>query len=336
MRADGFEPEVDWATTRRSLQGRIAEAIKDLWGDKVTREDLGIVAKARAVLYFNGERHLITSDSIKELAETRTSHLINIEKEGVTDVLLDLAKPHRIALVATAGQPVRYAKDLAKACKDNRIRVCPIYDDDLIGRESADAFKKLGLNVPRLGVDMNTVKWLQQNGYPDLKLTDVLEDYSPQNRQIWKYDEYLKNQKIEIDMIIAKVGAEALWKWILYKLTETFPEQINYIDIVDEPRPEEYFPKELQDLQDYLEDLCELSYSNRWEEIQHNDLEAVDPKDGLMNVEDKNEEIFNELDNVVKEDQHVKDVSKSIKGLLDSLPSIADLKKKYDAMKEDR
>ena len=36
-------------------------------------------------------------------------------------------------------------------------------------------------------------------------------------------------------MIIAKVGAEALWKWILYKLTETFPEQINYIDIVDEP-----------------------------------------------------------------------------------------------------
>ena len=83
----------------------------------------------------------------------------------------------------------------------------------------------------------------------------------------------------------------------------------------------------MQDLQDYLEDLCELSYSNRWEEIQHNDLEAVDPKDGLMNVEDKNEEIFNELDNVVKEDQHVKDVSKSIKGLLDSLPSIADLKK---------
>jgi hypothetical protein len=73
MRADGFEPEVDWATTRRSLQGRIAEAIKDLWGDKVTREDLGIVAKARAVLYFNGERHLITSDSQRTCRNTNIS-----------------------------------------------------------------------------------------------------------------------------------------------------------------------------------------------------------------------------------------------------------------------
>ena len=43
---------------------------------------------------------------------------------------------------------------------------------DLIGRESAGAFKKLGLNVPRLGVDKKTVKWLQEDEHPKLKLTD--------------------------------------------------------------------------------------------------------------------------------------------------------------------
>ena len=37
------------------------------------------------------------------------------------------------------------------------------------------------------------------------------------------------------------------------------------------------------------------------------------------------------LDQVVNEDQHIKDVSKSMKELLDSLPSIKDLENEYDA-----
>ena len=159
----------------------------------------------------------------------------------------------------------------------------------------------------------------------------VLEPYTPQNRQIWKHDQYLKTYKIEIDMIIAKVGVKAFWKWVLYKLTQTFPDSIDYTDIVDEPNPEQHFPKEFQDLQNYLRDLCGLSYSNRWKEIQEDDLAEVDPNDGLMNIDEKNGKIFNELNQVLNEDQHIKDVSKSKKELLDSLPSIKDLENEYDA-----
>lgn len=210
-----------------------------------------------------------------------------------------------------------------------------VYDDDLTGRESADAFKtELGFDVPRLGVDKDTVEWLRQNGYPDLKLDDVLTDYTPQHRHVWKYPEYLKTQKIETDVIISKIeegGAEAVWKFLLYKLAKVFPEPINYIDIVGEPKPEDYYPQEIQELQNYLRDLCALAYSDEWEEIQSEELEKVDPtKDGLLNVEEKNKEIVKKIGEVVNADENVNDVAESIKELLDSLPSITSLKEKYD------
>ena len=41
-----FEPPTDWETTRKGLTGSIRDVCKELWGDKVTREDLGIVASA--------------------------------------------------------------------------------------------------------------------------------------------------------------------------------------------------------------------------------------------------------------------------------------------------
>lgn len=342
MRKDGFIPQAknsdgtpNWNATRRSLQNRIREAIEELWpGKGITREYLGIVAKARAVIYYNGEMFPITEGTIDELARIKTTHLVIIEKEGDAEPLALLAKPYSIALVATAGRPVLYAKDLARTAHKNGIRICTLYDDDLPGRESADEFsKELGFKVPRIGVDKHTVKWLQQNGYSKLRLEDVMTDYTPQYRHVWKYDKYLKTQKIEIDVIIAKIeegGAEAVWNFILHKLAEVFPDPINYIDIVDEPNPEDHFPDELQELRDYLTDLCELSYSKRLKEIRKDDLEAVDPKNGLMNIEEKNDEIFDELNKVVNEDQHIKDVSKSIKKLLNSLPSIKDLKNEYD------
>lgn len=348
MRRDGFVPQAkdehgnpSWQKTRRSFQNRISEAIEELWPNQgITREYLGISAKARAMIFFGGKIYPVTSDSIKELSELRTTHLIIIEKEGVAEPFVPLAAPFSIALAATAGQPVKYALELAKAAHKNGIRVCTLYDDDLTGRESADRFKELGFDVPRLGVDKHTIEWLQQNGHTKLNMEKFIVNYTPQFRKVWKYDAYLKTQKIETDVIIAKInpgGAEAVWKFILHKLTEVFPDKINYIDIVDEPNPEDHYPKELQDLQNYLKDLCELSYSNKWNKIQKDDLKAVDPtKDGLMNIDYKNKEIFAELDKIVKKDPNVKDVSKSIKELLDSLPSITDLKKKYDAMKEVR
>ena len=51
------------------------------------------------------------------------------------------------------------------------------------GREAPDALKVRGLNIPRLGIDKNIVKWLQENGYSHLTEKELLEEYTPENRK---------------------------------------------------------------------------------------------------------------------------------------------------------
>jgi hypothetical protein len=81
------------------------------------------------------------------------------------------------------------------------------------------------------------VKWLQENGYPHLIEEELLEEYTPENRKIWKYDDYLHTHRKELDSIVAAVGAEALWKYIVHRLEEVFPEPRDYTNVIDEPIP---------------------------------------------------------------------------------------------------
>ena len=105
----------DWGTTRKGLTGRIRQTIEELWPDEdITREYLGIVAKASAMMYFNGQVFPDSSDSKDELAGTKTTDLIIVEKEGITDVLLESARRYRIALVAAAGKFTDYVQDLIR------------------------------------------------------------------------------------------------------------------------------------------------------------------------------------------------------------------------------
>ena len=57
---------------------------------------------------------LLAFDSKEELARIKVTDMIIVEKEGITDVLLEAAQKYRIALVATAGHFVDYVKDLMK------------------------------------------------------------------------------------------------------------------------------------------------------------------------------------------------------------------------------
>ena len=61
------------------------------WG-RYNKRYLGIIAKARAMLYFNGRVFPVSFDSKEELAKTKTTDLVVVEKEGITDVLLDAEK----------------------------------------------------------------------------------------------------------------------------------------------------------------------------------------------------------------------------------------------------
>lgn len=145
----------DWNAVRKGFTSSINEAIKELWPDgSVTRESLGIVAKARAMLYINGRVYPVSFDSKEELARLKVTDMIIVEKEGVTDVLLYTAQKYRIALVATAGKFVDYVKDLMKLAHTlGRINVCVLTDYDIDG-----------LNMWRIANEKNGYQY-QKNWY---------------------------------------------------------------------------------------------------------------------------------------------------------------------------
>ena len=151
MIAKGFKPRNnDWGTVRKGFTSSINDVIKELWPDgSVTRESLGIVAKARAMLYISGQVFPVTFDSKEELARLKVTDMIIVEKEGVTDVLLEAAQKYRIALVATAGNFVDYVKDLMKLAHDaGRINVCVLTDYDIHGINMwRRANEKMGLRL---------------------------------------------------------------------------------------------------------------------------------------------------------------------------------------------
>ena len=77
----------------------------------ISRESLGIFAGVRAELYFDGQWTSVSFDRVKGLAEKGTD-IIFVEKEGITEVLTDLADKYGIAMVNTRGHLTEYGKDL--------------------------------------------------------------------------------------------------------------------------------------------------------------------------------------------------------------------------------
>jgi hypothetical protein len=306
----------DWGTTRVNFTDKIRKVIEELWpGEDITREYLGIVAKARAMLYFNGQVYPVSFDSIDDLAKTKTTDLIIIEKEGITDVLLDFAKKYRIALVATGGNFTEYVKDLMRLAIKIGLNVCVITDYDIHG---INIWRSAGVEVKRLGITRHVVTWLQENSYAITEL-DVEEEYQPNPKVFVKGedDPYLLTKRIELDSIIQKVGAEGFWKYIVHRLELEFPAPRDYSDVVPEPEPENYYPDEVKDLLDYLQDYVKGSYSDEWTTIKKQELTKVNE---LLQVEEKQEEIHDTLKPIVAANEDMKVIVAKLKELMPSLP----------------
>jgi hypothetical protein len=67
MVEDGFTPRKTWGITRKTVQNDINKTCKELFG--IEREDLGIIASARAAMYYNGMSYLVSVDNVKNLAQ---------------------------------------------------------------------------------------------------------------------------------------------------------------------------------------------------------------------------------------------------------------------------
>jgi hypothetical protein len=304
----------DWGSTRKGLTSRIRKTIEELWPEEdITREYLGIVAKARAMLYFNGRVFPVSFDSKEELARTRTTDLIIVEKEGITDVLLDVAKRYRIALVATGGQFTDYVQDLMRLAVKAGLNVWILTDYDIHG---INIWRNAKIKIKRLGIDKGTIRWLQQNGYPNLTEEDVEEEYSP-NPKLFRADDdsYLLTKRIELDSVIEKVGANAFWNYIVHRLNVEFPSKRDCRDIIPEPQSTVYYTDEINLFWDYIEDYTKSVYNNEWRKIKDEELSNVD---GLLDVDNKIISNDQRLKSIVQCNEGMKIISSILKELMES------------------
>jgi hypothetical protein len=300
MVADGFEPRKNWGITGESFAANIRQHCKQLWPDEnITREYLGIFAKARGMFYYKGEKYPIEFDAIKELASKAAINIV-IEKEGVPAVLEPYADKYGIALINSQGRFVDYVKDFVRAAMKCSV-VVTLLDDDKVGHDMAESTDAI-----KIGVNKDTVLWLQQNGYPDLRLEDVQEEYSPDGG-------YTRGYRIEIDAILAKVKAEGLWKYIMYKLKELAP--FDLTKAIDMPANEYLYPVEVRDILSYLSKYTDKILEDENQQIKR-ELEQVSE---LTEIKAKQDEIQQRLAAIIAKNPGMQHLQQKLGKLLKDL-----------------
>jgi hypothetical protein len=205
----------------------------------VSREKLGVFAAERAILYFRGSRTGVSLESIAEVFRYG-SDLIAIEKEGICVVLEPLAAEYGIALLNSRGQLVDYAEQVIAEARKSGARVFLLTDMD-------DAGFVIGNNlegIDRLGVDSPMIQELaREMGHvttdelrefrkgieekANFYFTNLMDD---QYRELgWTSREppSRKDQmtRVEIDAVLAFVGRERFWRYLLKRMKELAPER---------------------------------------------------------------------------------------------------------------
>lgn len=303
MVTDGFEPRKNWGITGESFAANIRQHCKDLWPEEsITREYLGIFAKARGMFYYKGEKYPIEFDVIEELASKAAINIV-IEKDGVPAVLEPYADKYGVALINTQGRFVDYVKDFVRAAMEDSV-VVTLLDDDKVGHDMAES-----TDATKIGVSKETVSWLQQNGYPDLRLKDVQEEYSPDGG-------YSREYRIEIDAILAEVKAEGLWKYIMHKLKELAPFDLR--KTIEMPANEILFPTKVSDFLSYLNEYTDSILEDENEQIEQ-ELEQVSE---LADIKAKEDEIQQRLDAIVANDPGMELIVEKLGELLEKLPEM--------------
>jgi hypothetical protein len=200
-----------------------------------------------------------------------------------------------------------------KSIKNTTVVTLTDYDAD--GMNMA---KRTRTETPRIGVTRETVTWLQQNG-DQVTEADVQEEYSPTTDTD---DEYLKDHRIELDSIVAKVGAEAFWKYIMYQLQQPqfSPEGFDYNRVDVMPANEVLYLENISNFLSYLNKLFDELLEEERGKIEEDQKHIKN----LVTLEDKIAENQKRLDPIVAKDKNVKLIVSKIIKLLKLLPDNED------------
>jgi hypothetical protein len=327
-----FKPNKSWSQTRRYLTSIIDNLCKgdELYqgkklfpGEDLIREDLGIFAIAKGMMIYRGEVFPVSIDNIKTLASKGIAVWV-IEKEGIPDIIAPFAADYGIALVTSGGRFPKYVKRLIEEIKriGSVVQIGVDYDAD--GTDIANSTYSPTIKI---GLDMDIVPWLQDNGFPDITKETLQESYTP-TKGIPIPNEYLSHHRLELDSVVAKANAEALFKYFLYKsqLPENAPNGFNMLRVVSIPDNDTFYPptitEKIQKLDNYkdqllkpLDDHLELLLNEPKAELEE-ELECVKELD---TIENKNDFIKKDLEQFVANDKDIKSKVEAFANAIDEL-----------------
>ena len=306
MVENNFQPRKTWGITRETLQNEINEICRELWPDEdILREDLGIIASARATMYYSGMSYPVSIDNVKNLAENGVVVIV-IEKEGIADVLTTFADKYGVALVHTKGHFVEYCKDLIEAVEESGGNVATLTDYDAVGIKIANGAR---IDIPRIGIDRDTIIYFQEHGFPDLTEEQVEEGYTPKiSTDFIVEDEaeckYLKTKRIELDSLLAAVGNAAFWNYIMYRLKELFPEGMDYNRVMSSSPGSlsDYLPPVIRKLTGFIESRVHPHIVSLFREEKKQIESELENVKGFIDIAVKRQEIHERYQNIAESD----------------------------------
>jgi hypothetical protein len=307
--------------TRRYVTRIIRELAAELGK---TREQLGIIASPRAVMYFNGVWTAVSFDAIKTLA-TKGTDIIFVEKLDIVEVFSEYADKYGIALVNSQGHLTEYGKDLVKETKETGGHVVIFTDYDASGIKIV---KDIPTEIPRLGVDQEMLDsfGLDKNDDSIRLLSPPPENQIGSIRNVVKEAkephgdkrfenvdlEFLEQYKVEIDAVLAVVGSERLWQYLMDKIEKLFPRRDYTKAIATAISLSSHYPEAIRNFETYISSFAQDLITNEQLKIG---AELKDVK-GFIDVQEKKIEIDKRLGKPIENNEHLKDIALKIEEMV--------------------
>ena len=283
----------------------------------ITRASIGIFAGVRAELYFKGEWKSVSFDAINELAEKGTD-IVFIEKQGIAEVITDFANKYGIAMVNTRGYLTEYGNDLMNAASNFGANVVIMTDYDLTGINIAS---QIPTGIPWIGIDQRSFEYFNLNRdsndiavqATNKKLSKTVEEKVTRDPRFSNVDiEFLKNKRVEIDAVLAKVGGERLFEYILDKLKELYPKR-DYNRAIEIPTElDAKHEKSLEVIDKHIDQIINDESIQVKQELKQ--------FEGFTDVKEKEEEIKLRLKNVLTNSSDYNDFTEKLEELVGSHP----------------
>jgi hypothetical protein len=311
----GLMQELGIHVQRETFKKKIKKICDDFG---IRRDSIGLVTGARAALYFNGGWESVSFDAIEELSGKGTD-VVFIEKEGIIEELKEFADKYGVAMVNSRGYLTEYAQDLMRLANAAGGNVIIISDYDLSGINLSSKCPK---NITWITMDDDTLdyfgikKTLASGEYDPAIVVDAThKDLINSVTELKETDprfanldiDFLMTSRIEINAIIAQVGDERFWEFIMHRLKELFPKR-NYNRAIELPTKDtdideiDLYPNGIRSLMLRVRKVRDAAVAKKEKEIES----SMENVDGFLDVSEKKKENKASVKKAVIENKDIK------------------------------